>query len=123
MNKLLPLLLVLVGLINFLPVTGVVSTERVANAYSVELPGSDLAILMRHRALLFGIIGGFIVYAAFVPGYRPAAMIMAAVSMTGFLLLIWLVGDYNASLRRIAIADGVGILLLAAAAVLHLSDR
>jgi hypothetical protein len=119
MNQAITLLLVLVALINILPVLGVASAARVESAYSVELASSDLEILLRHRALLFGIVGGFILYAAFVPAYRSVAIVMAAVSMAGFLYLIWTAGDYNPALRRIAQADGVGLVLLAIAALLH----
>ena len=74
-----------------------------------------MAILMRHRALLFGIIGGFILYSAFVPQYQVAAMVMAASSMGGFLGIIWSVGGYNTSIHKVAMIDlaGIGFLLIA----------
>jgi hypothetical protein len=119
MEKAITILLVLVGLINFAPVLGVISAERVAAAYTVELGGSDLEILMRHRALMFGIVGGFILYAAFAPSWQLPAMVMAAVSMVGFLVLTWSTGDFNTSIRSVAIIDSVGVILLAVAAVLR----
>ena len=109
MNMLLPALLVIVGLINFLPVAGLFSAERLSSAYGIELLSNDLIILMRHRALLFGVVGGFILYSVFVPAYQSAAMVMAAISMTGYLYLVWAVGGYNASIFRVAVVDMVGI--------------
>ena len=120
MNKAITVLLVLVGIINFLPVLGVLSAERISAAYAVTASSPDLEILLRHRALLFGVIGGFILVAAFVPAYQPAAMAMAAVSMLGFLWLAWGVGDFNASLRKIAMVDLLGIVFLVAAVALKL---
>jgi len=77
-----------------------------------------LIILMRHRALLFGVLGGFILYSAFVPSYQGAAMIMAGISMVGFAVLVHSVGGFNASLNKVLIADYIGIIFLAIAAIL-----
>jgi hypothetical protein len=118
MNKTITVLLILVGIINFLPVIGVLSASNINQAYSVEVTSNDLAILMRHRALLFGIVGGFVLYSAFVPHYQFAAMLMAAISMIGFLCIMWLVGDYNSSIFKVAIIDMAGIGFLVAAAIL-----
>ena len=100
-------LLIIIGLINFLPVIGVISSARITQAYSVELVSNDLAILLRHRALLFGIIGGFIMYSAFAPQYQLVAMVMAAISMVGYLGVMWSVGGYNPSLFKVAVVDMV----------------
>lgn len=77
-----------------------------------------MIILMRHRALLFGVVGGFILYSAFNPPHQMAAMVMAAISMVGFLYFVWAAGDYNASIYKIAIIDLVGIVCLVIASVL-----
>ena len=118
MNTVISMLLIVVGLINFLPVVGVVSAERLSTAYSVELMSNDLVILMRHRALLFGIVGGFVLFSVIKPSYQSAAMVMAAISMVGFLYFVWAAGDYNASISKVAIVDLVGIACLSAAATL-----
>ena len=118
MNIAISILLFIVGLINFVPVIGVMSADRLSNAYSIELVGNDIVVLMRHRALLFGIIGGFILYSVFNPSYQIAAMIMAAISMLGFLYFVCAVGDYNGDIAKVAIIDLVGIAILAIAAIL-----
>lgn len=118
MNKIVMALLIFVGLINFLPVIGVISAAKITQAYSVELASNDLVILMRHRALLFGIVGGFILYSVIAPQHQVVAMVMAAISMAGYLGLMWSVGGYNSSIFRVAIVDMVGIGLLVTAAVL-----
>ncbi len=123
MDKAIAGLLLGVGLINFLPVVGVLSVERIASAYAVEVVGPDLEILLRHRALLFGVLGGFVLYAAFTPALQWPAMVLAAVSMVGFLVLAWGVGGYNAALGKVAIVDVAGIALLLAAVALKLVGR
>lgn len=109
MKKAIPLLLIIVGLINFIPVAGILSGAAIKTAYGVELTSPDLVILMRHRALLFGLLGGFVLYSVWVPAYQKVAASLAALSMLGFLCLMALEGGYNTLLERIAIVDGVGI--------------
>lgn len=118
MNKFIMTCLIIVGLINFIPVLGVLSAHNLEKAYSISLLSNDIVILMRHRALLFGILGGFILYSAFHPFYQVAAMIMAAISMIGYVFLVLHVGDYNAAIFKVLIIDLVGIVFLLAAIIL-----
>lgn len=118
MAKAITFCLLVVGLINFAPVIGVISAQKLESTYSVTLVGNDLAILMRHRALLFGILGAFILYAAFKPLYQPAAMIMSGVSMVGFALLVLATGVYNEAVGKVLLIDIIGIVFLFAAVVL-----
>ena len=118
MSKGIPILLFIVGLINFVPIIGVISADKLSQSYSIDLINNDLIILMRHRALLFGILGGFILYSVFVPQYQGAAMVMAAISMIGFLCRMWAVGEYNQAILKVAIVDTIGIVCLAVAALL-----
>jgi len=119
MNKAITICLVIVGLINFVPVIGVLSAQKIESAYAVILNSNDLAILMRHRALLFGILGAFILYSAFHPAYQPAAMLMGAVSMLGFALLVWTSGQFNASIAKVLYIDIAGIIILFLAVILY----
>ncbi len=118
MSKLVSILLIAVGVINFLPVFGMLSASTIEQAYSVQLQDNNLIVLMRHRALLFGIVGSFILVSVFVPLYQTAAMLMAAISMIGFLYLAWTVGGYNDAISQIAMIDSAGIVCLALAAIL-----
>lgn len=115
--KTLTVLLLLVGLVNLLPVTGIISAGRLASLYALDVSEPNLLVLMRHRALLFGILGLFICAAAFVPAWQLPAMLMAGVSMFGFILLAWQAGSVNAALGRVVIVDIVALALLAAAAM------
>lgn len=118
MNRTISILLLIVGVINFLPIIGVLSAAKLSSAYSVDLVGNDIIILMRHRALLFGIVGGFVLFSVFRPAYQSVAMVMAAISMVGFLYFVWAAGEYNDSIFRIAMIDLIGIACLVLASVL-----
>ena len=118
MNEAIQVLLFIVGIINFLPVMGVLSADKLSRAYQIELAGSDLIILLRHRALLFGVVGGFIIYSVFVPVYQAASMVMAAITMVGYLYIVWSVGGYNKAIFKVAMVVVVGIICLVLAALL-----
>ena len=120
MSKLYTLCLIGVGLVNFIPVLAMFSTTQLEQAYSVQLASNELQILMRHRALLFGVLGGFVLYSAFVPAYQVVALVMAAISMVGFILLALQVGDYNDAIRKGIVGDLVGIAILVVAVVLRI---
>ena len=118
MGKLITVCLIIVGLINFAPLIGILSAQKMESVYSVSIMGNDLAILMRHRALLFGVLGFFILYSAFNPIYQPAAMLMAGVSMIGFAILVLTTGGYNEALAKVLIMDYIGIFFLTAAVIM-----
>lgn len=117
------LLLVLVGLINFVPVVGVLSADKLSQTYSVMLVDNNAIILLRHRALLFGLVGGFVLFSVYAPLYRPAAITMAAISMVGFLVFMFHQGGYNEALYNVMLADIVGIVLLGVAVGLQVISR
>jgi hypothetical protein len=52
-------MLTVVGIIHQLPLTGVLSVSRLQVLYGVTITDPNLEILMRHRAVLFGILGAF----------------------------------------------------------------
>ena len=123
MKKTISLCLLLVGLINFIPVFGILSVEKLISAYAVSIEGNDMAILLRHRALLFGILGGFIIFSAFKPHYQTVAMVMAGISMIGFAYLVLSTGSYNTAISKILVFDIVGIVLLLLAIFLKFINR
>ena len=118
MSTLFTLCLVVVGLINFTPVLAMFSTTKLERAYAGRLPSKDLQLLMRHRALLFGVVGGFVLCSVFLPVFQVAAMVMAAISMAGFVVLAAQIGGTNTALRRVVLADLVGLAVLLVAVLL-----
>ena len=105
-------ILVLVGQVNFVPLGAVTSSRALANAYGIAEPGGDLEVLLRHRAVLFGITGGFVIIAAFVPALQVAAVIMAYLSMTSYVALEMSISRTGPRLRKIRNVDIVALILL-----------
>jgi len=90
--------------------------------YEIELQSANLEILMRHRAVLFGILGGFFVYAAFTPAMQPLAFLAAAISVASFFYLAFSVGEYTGAIRKVVIADLVAAVCLLAAVVIYFTN-
>lgn len=121
MNALITTLFVIPALLNLAPILGVVSAGRLEAGYGISLGDPNLVVLMRHRAVLFGIVGSLMLVAAFHPPLRTMAVGIGFASMLSFVVLAWLDGPVNAELRRLVIADLVGLAFLVAAAWLDRS--
>ncbi len=121
MNYLASASLLVVGLIHLIPVTGAFSAERLASLYGVVHTEPDLVILMRHRAVLFGLLGMFLVYAAARPSAQPLAFGAGFVSVVSFLFLCWSTTSYNAHIARVVAVDvfAFGCLIVGSAAYIY----
>jgi hypothetical protein len=111
-------LFLLAALVNLLPVVGVLSTSRLEGLYGLVVQDPNLAILLRHRALLFAIVAGLLGLAAFHPPLRALAISAGLISMLSFVAIAGLVGEYNPLLRRVVLVDVVASLALVAAGLL-----
>jgi hypothetical protein len=120
MRYLLPGLFLFAAVVNLAPVLGALSAERLAALYGVQIQDPDLVLLMRHRALLFGIVGVLLVAAAFRPSLRLTALLAGLASMLSFIGLA-LSGGVSERLQRIATVDLVASFgLLVAAGLLFI---
>jgi uncharacterized membrane protein len=115
MEKIIGTLIAVVGIIHLMPVTGVIGNEQLATLYGILMNEPNLEILMRHRAVLFGLLGVFLLVAAFRPALRTLAIIAGLVSVTSFIAIAWSVGGYNDAVNRVVIADIIAIVALIAA--------
>lgn len=116
-------LIALAGLINFLPVMGVQSAGRLEALYGVAIDDPSLEVLMRHRAILFGLVGGFMIFAAFVPRLQWIAVVAGLVSMASFIFLTRIAGEGASLFPSIVRADLVGSALLVGAAALKFAFK
>lgn len=112
MHRFIAAMLVVVGVIHLLPLSGVLGTERLSALYGLSFSEPNIAILMRHRAVLFGLLGLFIIYAAFRASLQPLALLAGSVSVASFLWLSWSIEGYNELLGRVVVADMVALACL-----------
>ena len=108
------------GIIHLLPVPGVMGGSTLARLYGIEANDPNTAILLQHRALLFGVLGVLMLAATVLPGLRVAAMAVGLASAASFIAVAVAVGGYGAPVGRVVVADAVAAALLAAGLVTEL---
>ena len=111
--------LLIAGAINLYPVVGVVSVDQLEKLYGVSLNNGDLVILMRHRAILFGLLGTFLIFSAFRSSVQTLACIAGLVSMISFIVLAYASGQFGEALNKAVVADAIGSFLLIAVLVVR----
>jgi hypothetical protein len=70
---------------------------------------------MRHRAVLFAIVGLFLLLSVFKSDYQPLAILIGLISVVSFLLLSWSTEGLNPEMSRVVKIDWIALLLLIAA--------
>jgi hypothetical protein len=125
MRYLVTTMLAVVAIIHLLPLSGVLGGARLSALYGIPVDDPNLEVLMRHRAVLFGVLGAFLLYAAFRTRYQLPAFLAGFVSVLSFLYLAWSVGGYNAQVGRVFTADLIALvcLIIGAAAYAYLSRK
>lgn len=116
LNRITIACLALAGIIHLLPLPGVLGAGQLRRLYGVAADDPNLAILLQHRAVLFGLLGALLVVAAFRPELRTVALIMGLASAVSFLVITWSVGGYNPQVARVVAADIAAVALLLVAA-------
>ncbi|KAJ3110671.1 hypothetical protein HDU96_006382 [Phlyctochytrium bullatum] len=111
----------LAGVINLLPVTGVLGSSQLTRLYGLPFTDPSLQVLMRHRAILFGLVGTQLAAAAFDPKSRKTAFTTGMVSMVSYMGLVWMAGwkAVNGKVRTVFWVDVVAVLALGAARLLE----
>jgi hypothetical protein len=105
-------MLVVVAIIHLLPLPGLFGNKRLAVLYGLSFDEPNLAILMRHRAVLFGLLGLYFRVAAFRPEWQAIAFAGGFASVLSFLYLAWSVGGYNTRVGRVVAADILALVCL-----------
>lgn len=112
--------LLVAGSIHLLPVPGVMGVSTLARLYGIEVNDPNTAILLQHRALLFGVLGVLMLGAIALPWLRITALTVALFSAASFIVVAIAVGGYNPAIGRVVVADVVASALLAAGLVAEL---
>jgi hypothetical protein len=107
LHRVAAILLIIAGIIHLLPLPGLLGATYLERLYGVAVEDPNLLILMRHRAVMFGLVGLLLVAAAFKADLRGLAYAAGLVSATSFLAIAYGVGSYNAMIGRVVVADVV----------------
>lgn len=111
--------LLAVGALNAYPAVGVVSAARLRSLYGVTVDEPTSLLLLRHRAVLFALLGGFVLVSVFRAGWRLPAMVAALLSMVAFVALAAGQPELGAASRKVLVIDVVLSLALVPALVLQ----
>jgi hypothetical protein len=106
--------LLVAGLIHLLPLPGVMGASTLTRLYGIEVTDPNTAILLQHRALLFGVLGVLMLAAIALPWLRVTALAVALFSAATFIVVAMAVGGYSPAIGRVVVADVVASVLLAA---------
>lgn len=118
----IPVVLVVVAVIHALPLVGVLGADKLVQLYGISVRDTGVELLLRHRAVLFGLLAAFLGYAALRPELHRLALVAGLVSVVSFLLLSWVQPNsaLSASLMTVVWVDLVALALLVVALALHL---
>ena len=97
--------LVAAGIVHLLPAAGLLGARQLQRLYGVALDHPDLIVLMRHRALLFAVLGIGLIAAVAWPSLRTAMLLAGLVSTAGFCVLAATQPELGGALRRVAWID------------------
>ena len=120
MKILVSAILFIVSMIHLLPVVGVFGSDSLIKLYGISIQDVNTQILLRHRAVLFGIIGLFLLLSVFKRDYQPLAIAIGLISVVSFLLLTWSNEGLNSELSRVVKIDWVALLLLIVAGAINI---
>ncbi|WP_375550847.1 hypothetical protein [Rhodophyticola porphyridii] len=101
--------LLVTGVIHLIPLLGALGSTRLQRLYGIEGLTSDLELLLSHRAILFGLLGAFLIYATVKPSVQTIALVGALISVGSFVVLAWR-GELSSEITRVFWID-VALLL------------
>ena len=119
MRFIVPAVLVFVALIHALPIMGVLGAAKLSQLYGIPVREENLELLLRHRAVLFGLLAAFLAYAAVRPELHRIALGAGFVSVISFLVLAHPSVLLNTALTAVVRADRVALVLLVVGATAH----
>jgi len=119
MKFIVPAVLLLVAAIHALPLLGVLGASKLSSLYGIEVQEPNLEILLRHRAVLFGLLAALLTYSAFQPQLHRLGLVAAFVSVATFLAFAQIVGGYNSLLATVVRVDIIALVLLIIGGAVH----
>jgi hypothetical protein len=112
MRFVVPVVLLLVAAIHALPTIGVMGASKLSRLYGFPVTDGSFELVLRHRAVLFGLLAAFLVYAAFKPELHRLGLVAGFVAVGSFLVLAALVSSYSDALATVVRIDWAALALL-----------
>lgn len=119
MRFVVPAVLLLVATIHALPVVGVLGPGKLSQLYGFPVTEGSLELVLRHRAVLFGLLAAFLAYAAVKPELHRLALVAGLISVSSFLVLATVVGSYSQARATVVRVDWAALVLLSLGLAAH----
>lgn len=111
--------LFITGIINIAPATLAFLPNKISTSYGIDKLDSNLELLLRHRAVLFGIVGGIMIFSALTRKHCEISVSIGMVSMISFVVLYLLTDkSFSPELRKVMLIDVAAIVILSVATIL-----
>ncbi len=112
--------LFIAGIINLLPSMLAFLPHKMVQSYGITAPDSNYELLLRHRAVLFGIVGALLIFSAITKKQYGIATTIGLISMISFIVLYFLVQkDISEELKKVMLIDVVATIILLIGALLY----
>lgn len=102
--------------IHLMPAIGMASAQRLTALYGVAPADATTELLLRHRAVMFAVLGVAFGASAFIATLRAPAAVLALVTMLAFVLLAR-EHPHGPAIRRVARVDVVVSVLVVASLI------
>lgn len=102
-----------IALIHLAPLLGVVGGEAMRSSYGLDALDANTELLLRHRAVLFGLLGSAALLALTSPALRMPVLAGTAISDFSFIGLVLDAPVWNTALLKLAAVDGISLALIA----------
>jgi hypothetical protein len=109
--------LLVVAVVHLLPVVGVAGSRQLDDLYGIGSVSGDVEILLRHRAVLLGLVGLVLLTAVWARSLRLTATAVGVASTASFIVIAMLDGTSTPEIRRVVVIDVAAVGLLAIVAV------
>lgn len=100
------------ALIHLLPLPGVLGGEWLVKLYGIAVPDAGSEFLLRHRAIVFGLMGLALLAALLVRPWRLPFVLFVLASDLAFLLIAAVDWPQSTALQRVIAFDGLSVALL-----------
>ncbi len=104
-ERFIQFVLLLAAVIHLAPATGLAGAEALQRLYGIDLTDPSTLMLMRHRAVLFALVGVPLLIGILAPAWRVPALSAALISLVAFLGLATTLPTLNPALLRAVYID------------------
>lgn len=123
MHRIVAVILIAVGLLHLYPAVGVFGPGRLQALYDIGSSDADTLLLLRHRAVLFALLGTAMIAGGVHAPWRWPALIAGLVSTLSFVVLAFPLSDNSSAVTRVFWSDVVASAALILAVLLAIRYR